>query len=426
MKPIAVISKILNRIAIVFLVYDVFKNIQFYKKKICEISNYQKKMLARIVEVSNKMIVDLELVDFDGEISKLPILTKNQIQRVRNKFRPNSLFYVESSSGGSTGEPTTVYQSIKYWRQNRAAKFYFYYKITNKLFPKIVKLWGEDEKQRWSFKKVYFKLFRTKVFNTFNASDEEIRKWRDEINKFRPHVIEGYASSLTDFLLINRVGSGDWQPIAVVSSAGVLTPNLYRLIRSCWEKSVIVNRYGSREVGDIAWGMSSSPSELPKLYINSMSHIVETIRENGSKCEYGEVGSIVVTQLINDAFPLIRYKLGDRGVLNVDALGREYISELVGRTVDIFKGPNGERVDGEFFTHLFYGNHAIEAFQIIQSVAGIFINIKCSCSQLDPLVEKAVSDKIGTVLPGVNIVWKYNQEFKPDPSGKVRYTRCDL
>ena len=37
-----------------------------------------------------------------------------------------------------------------------------------------------------------------------------------------------------------------------------------------------------------------------------------------------------------------------------------------GRIVDVFKTEDGKKVDGEYFTHLFYSENSIKQFQIVQ------------------------------------------------------------
>jgi phenylacetate-CoA ligase len=47
------------------------------------------------------------------------------------------------------------------------------------------------------------------------------------------------------------------------------------------------------------------------MHIIPEAGIWEILREDGSPCATGEVGEIVATGLLNDAMPLIRYRLGD-------------------------------------------------------------------------------------------------------------------
>jgi phenylacetate-CoA ligase len=47
------------------------------------------------------------------------------------------------------------------------------------------------------------------------------------------------------------------------------------------------------------------------MHILPAAGIVEILREDGSPCDPGEVGEVVATGLLNDAMPLIRYRLGD-------------------------------------------------------------------------------------------------------------------
>ena len=48
-----------------------------------------------------------------------------------------------------------------------------------------------------------------------------------------------------------------------------------------------------------------------RIHVIPAAGILEILREDGSPCSAGEVGEIVVTGLLNDAMPLIRYRVGD-------------------------------------------------------------------------------------------------------------------
>jgi phenylacetate-CoA ligase len=47
------------------------------------------------------------------------------------------------------------------------------------------------------------------------------------------------------------------------------------------------------------------------MHIIPSAGILEIIREDGTPCAPGEVGEMVASSLLNDAMPLIRYRLGD-------------------------------------------------------------------------------------------------------------------
>ena len=48
-----------------------------------------------------------------------------------------------------------------------------------------------------------------------------------------------------------------------------------------------------------------------RMHVICAAGIIEVLREDGSPCAQGEVGEIVATGLLNDAMPLIRYRMGD-------------------------------------------------------------------------------------------------------------------
>ena len=86
----------------------------------------------------------------------------------------------------------------------------------------------------------------------------------------------------------------------------------------------------------------------------------------------GEYGDLVVTDLIDTVFPLIRYKIGDRGRLlkrNCSCSSSFPLMDYVaGRITDFITLPNGRRIPGEFLTTIFddYPN-AVRKFWIHQS-----------------------------------------------------------
>lgn len=346
-------------------------------------------------------------------------LDKNNIKTLYRKSKP--LIYIESSSGGSTGVPTTVKQSLFYWIINRAQKKLIYFKSSGSIYPRVLKLWGEDSNKRSFKQKIRLFLTRTIQIDTFRMNSEKYQDIIKLIDKTKPDIIEGYASSLYE-LTRNISKYPSHNPSAIISSAGVLSPQLMTTLRKYFPKSAIVNRYGSREVGDIAWGISPPTSfELPILNINDFSHRVEILRDDGEIVDEG-TGSILVTCLTNSAMPIYRYNLGDR--VTISQVG--HIQEVIGRTVDVFKGLSGELVDGEYFTHLLYGRDEVSSFQIIQKSEGIFINIHCEDSRVQEQVKTDFRNQVSKILPGLSLFFEFNKPFEKDPSGKIRFTRCDI
>lgn len=420
------ISKLLNYLTFVMLPWDVIKLQRVESMSQVRRLDLQAELIKRILTTARRCFKSYGALHSQARLDEYPILSKDQLRSMQSIYKPMKRIYVTSASGGSTGKPTTVAQSLYYWRMNRANKIYINMKSSGQFLPKVAKLWGEDNPSKRSAKQLYLWLSRTKIYNTFRASENDYTIWLRELNQKKPDILEGYASSLDDFLIHTSPSQTKWQPKVVLSSAGVLTPTLIRNIRKRWPTVRIVNRYGSREVGDIAWGVSDSGLDAPRLYINQLTHKVEVVDSEGCPCQPGEVGRILVTQLVNHAYPIVRYDLGDLGALNLDENICPYLSSLVGRTVDVFKGINGERVDGEFFTHLFYGFDLIDSFQVIQSKQGIAINVRITGDELPDNYIKSIEAKVGRVLPGVPIAWTINREFIKDPSGKVRFTRCEI
>ena len=69
----------------------------------------------------------------------------------------------------------------------------------------------------------------------------------------------------------------------------------------------VTDLYGCEEVGLIA----TECERHHGMHIDMENNYVELLDPNGNDVKPGEDGAVVVTNLINRAMPLLRYKMGD-------------------------------------------------------------------------------------------------------------------
>ena len=85
-----------------------------------------------------------------------------------------------------------------------------------------------------------------------------------------------------------------------------------------------------------------------KYHVHSDYGIIEFINEYGKPACPGETAELVCTGLINPVMPLIRYRIGDLGVLSDDNCdcGNPFpiMKELIGRTEDTIITPEGNKI----------------------------------------------------------------------------------
>jgi phenylacetate-CoA ligase len=106
--------------------------------------------------------------------------------------------------------------------------------------------------------------------------------------------------------------------------------------------SRVINVLASAEGGIIA--IECPESGL--FHIQSEQVLAEIIRPDGSACEAGEVGELVVTPLYSYATPLLRYRSGDFVIKGLRcSCGRSLptISRIMGRKEHMFHFPDGSQ-----------------------------------------------------------------------------------
>ena len=404
----------LQRIKLFKLIKYVSQNIPYYNRIIKEYD----------VQFSEDTIFD--------DIKKFPILTKDIIRNHFDKlykFRDNT--YYRNTSGGSTGEPVIFYQDRDYFAWNTATKIFFDEWAGRKIGEPMMKLWGSlrDILEGGQGFKGYLRqqLSGVTTLSAYRMSAKNIYKYVQRINNIKPCLILAYTSSIDELARsIQEHHLSIYSPQAIMTTAGVLYPEVRARIERVFQAPVF-NRYGSREVGDIACNCEKSTG----LHLIPDIHYVEIVGDNGKEVKRGESGEIIVTLLTNYTMPLIRYKIGDRGILSDKDCkcghGLPLLEKVVGRITGNFKNKLGDYISGGLFFSLFYFIENIKQFQIIQeAIDYISINLvlidKTKLKDMDKDF-KEINQTIWKVM-GNETKIKYNivYEIKPSPSGKFMYT----
>jgi phenylacetate-CoA ligase len=188
----------------------------------------------------------------------------------------------------------------------------------------------------------------------------------------------------------------------------------------------VFNRYGSREVGDIACECEGHQG----LHVSAPWQYLEVLRPDGTACLPEEEGELVITNLTNYAMPLIRYRIGDTGswASHACTCGRAWplLQQVSGRVCDTFVTPEGVNIPGEYFAHMLRTQAWLRRFQIVQESAdGIDVYLQPLEEVSEGDVAQAESVRLmfqQAVGPTCTVRMHFVREIQPSASGKYLYT----
>jgi phenylacetate-CoA ligase len=366
----------------------------------------------------------------------IPFLTKEIIRREGERLASADLSrrrWYYNTSGGSTGEPVRFIQDIDFSNWDQAGKVLFDewtgYRVG---MPKAI-IWG-SERDIFSGRNAWWTRFKRWLkgeiwLNSFRMTESQMHDYISTINHKAPVLILAYVESAYELArFAKREKLTLWSPRAVMVSAGTLYPHMRRLIEEVF-RAPVFNRYGSREVSDIACECDAHTG----LHVAPTNYI-EIIREDGSLASPGEVGEVVVTSLVNYAMPIIRYRIGDVAVWAERRCkcGRVWplLKEIKGRVTDTFITMSGDLVHGEYFAHLLYFKDWIRRFQFIQEdydyVRLLIVPTSDDFAGVRRLAEECaneITEKVRLVMGKTcRVDLELVREIAPSPSGKHRYT----
>lgn len=189
-------------------------------------------------------------------------------------------------------------------------------------------------------------------FNIFDLSEEKMAGFLKRFAREKFNYINGYTSAILLFakyvkkqgLILKGICPS--LKLCIVTSERLFEKDK-ELIEAAFGVPV-VNEYGASEVGLIAF-----ENRKQEWVVNSEDLFVEILDENNQPVAQGEKGRMVITSLYNRAQPMIRYDIGDTGMLSPKStLKKPILEKLIGRTNDIARLANGKVVPGLTFYYV--------------------------------------------------------------------------
>ncbi len=417
------------------------------KLSVASVQTVQRQSLQRMLQHAyhrvpyyRDIFKSMGLVDHYGQVAvqrfnEFPSLDKNVIRAQEWRVCADDLSdrgWYFNTSGGSTGEPIRIVQDREYSQWSVAMqRFFARWSGYSSGEPRVL-LWGSERDLFAGRENVKIHLLRWLSnelwLNTFRITPQLMHSYVRQLNAFKPVQILAYAESAYELArFIEREGLEVYAPKSIMTSAGTLYPQMRAKIEQVF-RAPVFNRYGSREVGDIA----SECGQHRGLHICPLTHYVEILRTDGTAAAPGEVGEVVVTLLTNFSMPFIRYRIGDMASWAEAACpcgcAWPMLKEVTGRVSDTFSTRDGSKVHGEYFTHLFYFRDWVEKFQVIQED---FEHVRILLVALDKAADtqtyakdlEDITHKIRLVLgDACQVEYSFVDHIPPSASGKYRYT----
>ena len=234
----------------------------------------------------------------------------------------------------------------------------------------------------------------------------------------RPAYLLTHPSNLQALLEYARSAGRTPDFLREVRTFGeMLKPGLREAVKAHWNVR-LSDLYSAEELGPIALQCP----QHEHYHVQAENLLVEILREDGTPCQPGETGSVVVSTLHNFTMPLIRYRLHDHAVAGEPCpcgRGLPVLSRIAGRSRNMLHLPDGRSHWPSFPGAAFTALAPVQQFQLAQTALDT-IEARLVCPR--PLTadeEAALQAMLGQQLGyPFRIDFRYLTHINPGPNHK--------
>lgn len=398
-------------------------------RRAAEIARYAAGSTAHYARVFREHNIRVDHLEDRAEWQRIPVLVRADI-----KAHPDDLIASEWSekaarsakTGGSTGEPLKTYVDARVPMLAAAWRMYRWWDVQPWDNLARVGRWGfgrVDEIKNaitwWPSRQVYL--------DAMLFDKTSMREFHARLRRTRPALIEGYVGAMLEFAeFLAAEGLRVPSLRAVATTSAPLTAN----VRARLENVYGVPVYDEYRGSEINW-MAGECRARNGLHVFTDLRRIEILDDDHQPVPDGTVGNIVVTDLVNRVFPLIRYWAGDRGAL----LSREcgcgvnlrLMTQPEGRTADLVRTPSGRVINHGLMTMFADFPEAVRIFQLHQNAdhSVVIRVVKGDDPEAEHKVGTAVERLRRRVDGELAVRVDYVAEL-PYTGGKTKYITSDL
>jgi len=251
-------------------------------------------------------------------------------------------------------------------------------------------------------------------------NSETLPRYAERLLSYDPQFITGYPSLITDLANFLRMHHQRLPALkAVLLTSETISSWHIRQIQEGLDCAVFL-QYGHAELSVFAY----TQDETYRYRCSPFYSHVEVLDNDGDPVGAGEEGEIVVTGFYNRAFPLIRYRTGDRAVYGGEERGIVYLERVLGRTEDEIVLSSHPWKVLPFHVAVFEPDYValrnVWRWQIVQDVPGKVTLRIVRRPEYGPRDEERIRETFQAAYD-VEIDFEYVDSIPPSASGKHRF-----
>lgn len=388
----------------------------------------QRDRIVQFHAIHNKLyrskIKDVDITNFES----LPVITKHDFQGgfdaiISDCYNIKDLY--KGSTSGSSGHPFYFVKDKDAHARTHALIINRYAKHGLRVDDRQARFFGIPLQGKNRYKELIKDKLANRVrFPVFNLSDEVLEIYYQKFCKDSFVYIYGYTSAIVvfakylrkkDIVLKDKCPSLKY---CIVTSE-VCTPEDKSIIEEAFGIKML-NEYGASELDVMAFTNTNGDWEL------SVENVYfEVVDDEGNILPNGCEGRILVTSLFNKAMPIIRYEIGDMGII-IQKGDKLILEKLSGRVNDMAILPSGKRSAGLTFYYvaksILEKTDAIKEFIIRQVSLDQFIFDVVSDRDITKDEYEIMKSKMDLYLePGLKLFINRVEKIDRPKSGKIKH-----
>lgn len=315
---------------------------------------------------------DFDYKQQDIDFKSIPIISKSDLR----KFDPvvENEVHSYSSSGGSTNEP------FKYPLSREAvsslwANLWCAFDVCGvEPCEPMLMIMAYPSKKKTIKKTLYHKLSNFYTVSSFELTEEVMRHVYKLMKDKNLSFIYGYTSSIMILLRFFKKENLHLHLKGIFTTSETFIPAVRTLAREV-ANCDIIDIYGANDGGICAFECL----EHSGYHISHFRTVLEI-----------QNGKILLTDILNKAFPFIRYQVGD--IAKGDRLIKEKctcgrttfrIEGVAGRVNYFFKDQDGKEISAMYFTNPFDDDFSILQYQVVEKEGFLIINLITENNNID-------------------------------------------